>query len=81
MPGSAIPDALVGSGGSFPDPMLEEFDHRRATERLAKRLADRKSGPGPLLIQTGDGTVRETGEAPSPESQDAEEDRDASEST
>jgi hypothetical protein len=58
---SAYPQTAVGSGGSYHDPLGEEFDHQEQMERLAKRLASGKPGPPPPLIQSGDGTVREMG--------------------
>jgi hypothetical protein len=59
--GSAYPETAVGSGGSCPDPMQEQFDHQQDMERLARRLASGKTGPPPPLIRRGDGTVREMG--------------------
>ena len=79
--GSAFPEIAVGSGGSYHDPMLEEFDYQQDMDRIARRLASGKAGPPPPLIQRGDGTVSEVGGPSAQETQDTDEHPDSGKSS
>jgi hypothetical protein len=80
-PGSVFSETAAGSGGSYSDPMREEFNHKQEMERLARRLASGKAGPPPPLIQRGDGTVRELGGLLAHESEGEEEGPDPAKSS